>query len=238
MARVVKAHAERRGEIIDCAQKLFGTLGYEGTSVAAIISELDISKGTFYHYFKSKEELLDSVVDRMSELGVRELTALVEDTTLSGIEKFKSLISKAAQIKAEQMDSLFEMSRFIHLPENLIYRDRMNQRSMELGVPLFARIIEQGVSEGDFAVTSPVDAAEFIYVYRVHMAEKNLKNLIEDENADPDVLIRRTEFYLETIERMLGVEIGSLGRTDKGVREAIKAAKAARLRAGRKGREA
>ena len=63
-ARVMKEHDERRGEILDAAQLLFNSQGYDSTSVNAIIEHLGISKGTFYHYFSSKEDLIAGIAER------------------------------------------------------------------------------------------------------------------------------------------------------------------------------
>src|SRR5262245_58568880 len=55
MARVVKEHAVRRGEILDVAQRLVYTSGYEQMTIQDMLDELQISKGAFYHYFSSKQ---------------------------------------------------------------------------------------------------------------------------------------------------------------------------------------
>ena len=65
--RVVKEYDERKNEIIDTAAFLFMEKGYDRCSVNDILNKIGIAKGTFYHYFKSKEDVLDAAVDKMSE---------------------------------------------------------------------------------------------------------------------------------------------------------------------------
>ncbi len=65
MARVVKAADERRSEFIAAAQNLFYSKGYESTSVNDLISVVGVSKGAFYHYFDSKQAVLEALVDDM-----------------------------------------------------------------------------------------------------------------------------------------------------------------------------
>ncbi len=60
MARIARAPDERRSEPITCAQKLFYTKGYESTSVSDIVTEVGAAKGTFYHYFESKQAILEA----------------------------------------------------------------------------------------------------------------------------------------------------------------------------------
>ena len=49
---------QRRGEIIEAAARLFNRLGYHNTSTAAIAEEVSTAKGTVYHYFQAKHEIL------------------------------------------------------------------------------------------------------------------------------------------------------------------------------------
>jgi AcrR family transcriptional regulator len=62
MTRTVKEPDIRRAELLDAAQKLFYAKGYEKTPVQDNIDRVGVAKGTFYHYFGSKVELLDELV--------------------------------------------------------------------------------------------------------------------------------------------------------------------------------
>ena len=53
--------------ILDTAYRLFVEKGYEHTSIQDILDGLGgLSKGAVYHHFKSKEEILEAVVDRIT----------------------------------------------------------------------------------------------------------------------------------------------------------------------------
>ena len=67
MARKAVLTGGKRDEIIDTAMKLFFENGYEGTSVRMIMNAVGGEIGMFYHYFKSKDELFDKVVERFFE---------------------------------------------------------------------------------------------------------------------------------------------------------------------------
>ena len=47
-----------KGKIIDAAMKLFLEKGYENTTMQDIVEASGMSKGTIYHYFKSKQEIV------------------------------------------------------------------------------------------------------------------------------------------------------------------------------------
>ena len=63
----VEAHQVRRDAFLDVAQRLIQTKGYEQMSIQDVLDELDTSKGALYHYFDSKQALLDGVVDRFAD---------------------------------------------------------------------------------------------------------------------------------------------------------------------------
>ena len=67
MSKIVKDFEERKNELLETSKKLFFSKGYEHTSVHDIIDAVGIAKGTFYHYFKSKEDLLNEILDLLSE---------------------------------------------------------------------------------------------------------------------------------------------------------------------------
>ena len=66
--RISKKHDIRLNEILDISENLFATKGYEKTTVNDILDGVGIGKGTFYHYFKSKAEVMDAVIMRMANI--------------------------------------------------------------------------------------------------------------------------------------------------------------------------
>lgn len=64
--RIVKEAEERKNEILDVAERLFGTKGFDNTSTNDILNEIGIARGTLYYHFKSKEDILDAMIERMS----------------------------------------------------------------------------------------------------------------------------------------------------------------------------
>ena len=90
MPRTVKSAEERRLEIIQTSERLFRENGYASTSVDAIIKEMGVAKGTFYYYFKSKEEVLPAIVDHTLD----QIVAMVEQV----IRILAQLIQVAAAV--------------------------------------------------------------------------------------------------------------------------------------------
>ena len=65
MVRIVKSPEERRTELIETAESLFSQKGYEYTAVSDIVKKINVGQGTFYHYFKSKEDILEAVAEKV-----------------------------------------------------------------------------------------------------------------------------------------------------------------------------
>ena len=56
-------------KIFDASLELFGTKGFEATSIAQIAKSAGISKGLIYNYFESKEALLESMIHDLVSVG-------------------------------------------------------------------------------------------------------------------------------------------------------------------------
>ncbi|HBE79260.1 MAG TPA: TetR/AcrR family transcriptional regulator [Firmicutes bacterium] len=160
MTRVLKEPEERKAEIMDTAQELFHIKGYEATTISDILEKAGIARGTFYYYFKSKDEIMNAVIERGIAEQIQTLMPIVENNNLNALEKLKQLIVENDRKNAENADML----AYLHQPENIV----MHQKSLIQGVhqsaPLIAQIIRQGIEEGRFHTEYSLELAEFILV--------------------------------------------------------------------------
>ena len=62
--RETKDSEERRDEFVDAAEKLFKENGIVDTTVNAIVKEMDVAKGLFYYYFKSKDDVIEAISEK------------------------------------------------------------------------------------------------------------------------------------------------------------------------------
>lgn len=206
MARVAKDYEARRGELIDAAWALFTEHGYENTTVSAIIDACDISKGTFYHYFGSKEELLDATIERIT-ISIRDaIEGAISVQGLTAVEKMARLIDASRVYKTEHAEVLGTLVSVIYSDENLLLRHKMHARTVELLSPAFTLVIEQGVDEGVFDVRFPAETAEMILQLGNAFAELNVTSMMDMAGRPEmiDRLTRRIRVYATTVERVLG----------------------------------
>jgi AcrR family transcriptional regulator len=57
----------RRSEFVEAAEKLFRENGIVDTTVNSIVRELDVAKGLFYYYFKSKDDVIDAISEKYNK---------------------------------------------------------------------------------------------------------------------------------------------------------------------------
>ena len=82
--------------ILDVAFRLFMEKGYEHTSIQDIINHLGgLSKGAIYHHFKSKEDILVAVTERITAESNDMLTVIRDRTDLTGREKLKMIFKES-----------------------------------------------------------------------------------------------------------------------------------------------
>lgn len=93
MARIVKEADERKNEILDAAERLFTVKGYGKTTILDILEQVGIAKGTFYYYFKSKEEVMDAIIERFIEQDVQKARQIALDKGLTPVQKFCGIIA-------------------------------------------------------------------------------------------------------------------------------------------------
>ncbi|MDH5519863.1 MAG: TetR/AcrR family transcriptional regulator, partial [Acidimicrobiia bacterium] len=92
MVRVSKAPDVRRREIVDAALELFATKGYASTTVNDILDAVGIAKGTFYHHFTSKEEVMRGVVQQIVDQGIERAEAIATDESIPAPDRFLAIL--------------------------------------------------------------------------------------------------------------------------------------------------
>lgn len=146
--------------ILDVATRLFMEKGYEHTSIQDIINHLGgLSKGAIYHHFKSKEDILVAVTDKMTEESNKQLKTIRDREDLNGKEKLKTIFQKS--IFRPALDEMFAAAPNVSDNPRLIFstiRDTVDVVAPDYIVP----IIEEGIGDGSIRTEYPAELAELI----------------------------------------------------------------------------
>ncbi len=216
MARIVKEeeYITRRNEILDVALRLLYSKGYEKMTIQDLLDQLKISKGAFYHYFNSKADVLEAVVERMAaEQAEPIFRALVQDPHLTALEKLSRYFDLSTRWKTSRRAFVIELVKVWYSDENALAREKMLARTVEHLGPFFTEIIKQGVQEEVFTTPYPEIASEVTINLIQDLAYTSGQMFISDEVMQSDNL-RQVEAlytaYSDVLERVLGAPRGSI----------------------------
>jgi AcrR family transcriptional regulator len=212
MPRIVKDYDERHAEFLDVAQQLFFSQGYERTTVQEIIDTVGVSKGAFYHYFDSKQAVLEAVVAEQSAQRRALYQTIMDDDALSVIQKWTRMVQVGNDWKMERKAELLDLLRVLQMDENIPLFHKLRVEEVKVATPEFAKLITQGIAEGVFETDYVEEAAEIVYAISLTFTDTLADILLNPDNYDdPESLARRKVAAIRTaIERVLGADPGSL----------------------------
>ncbi len=212
--RVLKQPAVRRAELIDCAQALFLSKGYERTTINDVIDATGLSKGAFYHHFRAKEDLLEAIAERFARQALDAILVVRADETLDGLQRMNTLLALSREWKEEHLPELRAMFTTLLKPENARLYHRIVDAVFQAMAPSLTEIIADGAAKGLFDVTDAALAAEALLwlgegrrtllVRAMGMAEKG------DLDAGAATLLKRLRAEEAMIDRVLGLAPGSI----------------------------
>jgi AcrR family transcriptional regulator len=185
----------RRKEIVTAAEKVFLAKGFEATTVDDIASAAELSKGTIYLYFESKEDLHDAIVMR----GMDILSAMFQeafDRGSSGLEKIRGIGQAYMKFFREQKDYFDALIRFeTHKKGEIAGND-----PMILVIESLKAGIEDGSIRDDI---DPVKMALLLWGHTTGVLQNNhlkCEAMSESYGIDCDELL---EYHMEQTYRML-----------------------------------
>lgn len=147
---------ERKTQIINAAEGVFTEKGFDQARMDDIAEETGLSKGTLYLYFKSKDELIIAILDRMFEREFKRFDSLnLNELSAS------DAIWKITNLLAKDMLSLQRLIPIVYQFLALAFRNKHVQQALKKYinhyVDVLVPIIQRGIDTGEFR---PVDARE------------------------------------------------------------------------------
>ena len=218
MARILneEAYNGKRNEILDYALGLVYSKGYARMTIQDILDGLRISRGALYHYFDSKEALLEALVNRMGGTAVEAFRPILQDPHLSAIQKFRRYFEASLRWKSAGKEVIMGMLRSWYANDNTIIRQKMSGQSIKETASVLEPMIRQGMEEGVFSTRYPQQVAETIAGIAYGMGDSMVGLMIADEAVEVTLQKLETllEAYFDTVERILGAPEGSLKAFD------------------------
>ncbi|HUL62468.1 MAG TPA: TetR/AcrR family transcriptional regulator [Methanocella sp.] len=198
--RISKDPMVRKGELIEAAEALFREEGYRQTSVSDIVKRIGVAQGTFYYYFKSKDDVLDAVIDYYIEGYQRAIERLIADDRADPARKIEIIANTALSINQFYP----RLAEFLHSAENQTTHQRYIVKYFGVVIPQITAVVEQGKAAGIFRVGYPRESVEML-VYAFGYLEESIAGAGDQDHYER--MIRAAE---EILARVLGVEPGRL----------------------------
>ncbi|MBU2704005.1 AcrR family transcriptional regulator [Sporomusaceae bacterium BoRhaA] len=159
MARTPQDPQIRVDEILDTAEPLFSANGYRKTTIQDITSKMSVAKGMIYYYFKSKDEILEAVIDRQISFLLDDIKQMVYSDDLIPPRKIELLVT-AIFHTAQYKDGL--LLEILYDEKNIHIKNKMFHQGTLLLKPWLLKVIEDGIQKDCFHVANPAIAMNFI----------------------------------------------------------------------------
>jgi len=144
--------------ILDTAQRLFLEKGYEQTTIQDIIDNLGgLTKGAIYHHFKSKEEIIDAVSDRMF-FANNPFEAVRDRKDLNGLQKLREAI-RLNQSDRERTNLTVQSIPISKNPRLLMEMINSNRKIL---TPYYQELLEEGNRDGSIHTEYAKEIAELM----------------------------------------------------------------------------
>jgi len=197
--RIVKDADVRKNEILDAAEALFAQKGFEETSISDIIEKVAVARGTVYYHFKSKEDIMDALIDRVNN---RILSAAREIAADKNTPVFERLFKTLIPMKVP--DSADHIKDQMHKPQNALMHQKSKKVLLKGIPPILAEIVKDGIKEKLMSTPYPLESIEMIFTYVLTVFDDDYMN-----DLPPKERVKRIKAFVGNLEKIFGAKGGS-----------------------------
>lgn len=198
--RMAKEGEIRKREILLAARNLFVNKGYEQTSVNDILHMVDIAKGTFYYYFVSKEEVLETIILDIVEEGARRAEQILQDKNVPLIQR----IINALLAQTPDFEGSDEIKEELHKVENIKLQQLYLETMLQKMTPVMEIPLAEGMEKGIFHTEYPTECIEEILLLAHMMFDRNTFHWKQEEYP------HKLRAFLANCEKILEVNEGEM----------------------------
>lgn len=219
MPRVVvpEVHTVKREAFVDAAQRLMLAKGYEAMSVQEVLDDVGASRGAFYHYFDSKQALLEAVTDRVVDAAMAAIEPIVADPSLPAVRKLERVFGSIATFKEQRKELMLRLIEVWVSDANAILREKLRRRSIKAMTPYLSRIITEGIGQEVFVAESPEQTASVLVSMMMGFQERAVELFLARQSGAIEFqeVRRSVDAWTRAYERVLGAEPGSVTLADE-----------------------
>lgn len=184
---------KRKQELLKIAYRLFISKGYEETSIDEIIAEAQIAKGTFYFHFKSKNALLEAIINMM----ITEEAEQAKQFVSAPLTVPQKIVGVITSLRPRQNEMNIENA--LNRKENIVIHEKIKRRVIDEAVPILSEVVSEGNSQGILDCDNIRERVRLLLVMSSEVFDSG-----KFTSADIDV-------FIDTVEKMLGAKKNTFG---------------------------
>lgn len=202
----------RKKQILETAESLFTERGYEATGVQDILDVLHLSKGSFYHHFVSKEQVLQQICESRA---ARAADKLADKTYETGVLQMDALLRGMIPFQGEGLSFLKMILPIFVLPEGKSVVSAYQEALKRNWTEQTENALERMTAEGTAFTLYPRKTAEMALDLVNNLWEELGQSIIMSEKTSrqPEAvgqLLSLAEPYRHAIENLFCAPYGSL----------------------------
>ena len=195
-----KSGKVRRTEILDAAEELFGTNGYEQTTTNDIMHKAGIAKGTLYYHFTSKEEILDALLERMGRRMIAKALICAGQKEEPVFERMFQVLMALNASRAGKK----EIVEIMHQPRNELLHEKSRALILKEAGPILTGLVQEGIEQGICNCKYPAQTVEMVMLY-VLIAFDDMGGGKEDAVK----MVERIDAFIVNLENLFGTKKGA-----------------------------
>lgn len=154
MARPPQDPQIRINEILDVAEPMFYANGYHETAISDIVKKMGVAQGTFYYYFKSKEDILEALINRHFSKFFSEAKVIARSPSFSPTQKIERVINEVFHMLNNNGEGL--LFEYLYNDKSICFMDKLARQGKQQLQPVLLEIVESGVQCKVFQVVNAV----------------------------------------------------------------------------------
>lgn len=184
---------KRKQELLKIAYRLIILKGYEETSIDEIIAEAQIAKGTFYYHFKSKEEMLEALINMM----ITEQTQRAKQVLSAPLPIPQKTVAVITSLRPSSDEATIQDA--LNRKDNIAMHEKINRRIIDEAVPILSEVVAEGIAQGILDCDNINERVRMILII-----SSDMFNHASFTSADIDV-------FIDTVEKILGAKKDTFG---------------------------
>ena len=184
---------KRKQELLKIAYRLIISKGYEETNIDEIIAEAQIAKGTFYYHFKSKEEMLEALINMM----ITEQTERAKQVLSAPLPIPQKTVAVITSLRPNSDEATIQDA--LNRKDNIAMHEKINRRIIDEAVPILSEVVAEGIAQGILDCDNINERVRMILII-----SSDMFNHASFTSADIDV-------FIDTVEKILGAKKDTFG---------------------------